>query len=165
MSELRVLFPLQFYQQETFLLWLWTKRNNSFYKDSYLSKNTRTYSMHSLYRISHASFKYVIYLGSAYKKKYISRKKDWIPTQQQQRLNYPTTTMKTNAVFCKICQIPFKSKFFTTFLQNMIPLLLRLYAVVNVLVKATVFDQSVNDISDSLNNQRKIWSLNILPCL
>lgn len=68
--------------------------------------------LHSLYRISHASFKYVIYLGSPYEK-YISRKKDWISTQQQQSLNYPTYyTENKCTILHKICQTPYKSKLF-----------------------------------------------------
>ena len=109
--------------------------------------------LHSLYRISHASFKYVIYLGSPYNKIHFHVKKIEFRHSNNKASIIQHTTQKTNALFCTksvrlLTNQNFSAKYDTTFTTT--------YAVENVLVKATVFDQSVNDISDSLNNQRKM---------
>ena len=109
--------------RDFFALAVGRRKTTLFTKIPYLSKNTRTYTLHSLYRISHASFKYVIYLGSPYEK-YISRKK---------RLNFDTATTKpqlSNILHRKqmhyFAQNLSDSLQIKTFLQNMIPLLLQL---------------------------------------
>ena len=160
---LRVLLPQKFYQQETFLLWLLDEEKQLFLQRFLtFQKILELTDLHSLYRISHASFKYVIYLGSPYNKIHFHVKKIEFLHSNNKASIIQHTTQKTNALFCTksvrlLTNQNFSAKYDTTFTKT--------NAVGNVLVKATVFDQSVNDISDSLNNQRKMWSLNILPCL
>ena len=109
--------------RDFFALAVGRRKTTLFTKIPYLSKNTRTYTLHSLYRISHASFKYVIYLGSPYNKIHFHVKKIEFRHSNNKASIIQHTTQKTNALFCTksvrlLTNQNFSAKYDTTFTKT-----------------------------------------------